>query len=232
MPVIAMSTEIGTLGDEVAAKLAKRLDIDYADRAFLESRIFDRWNGHKARSGFTPQAPKSHEAACGSATHRSGPLGWVSAITDPLTSDEQRDLAYAAETEISELAAYGNIVFRGWGASAVLHSRVGIFRMRVTASMVMRQRMIGARLTGSDEVAVRRLIETSDRALSTNLEPVLGPGWRCTDGYHVVLDMGGYAVDEAVDVLFDHVTAAIKGIEDDDLEGPLPSRLARPMHRF
>ena len=196
MPVIAMTHEIGTLGEEVAAELALRLDVEFADQLFLQDRIVDRLAGGKAlftdRQPLQPR-PEPHDRS--------------------LQVDE-RCLARCAEDEVRELAAYGNVLVRGWGAPTILRGCPHIFRVRVTAPIDARLANLRAASRSQGTAALRRQIESSDACLASNLEPMFGPGWRAGDIYHLVLGMHKLSVSDAVDLIAAYIEVAVRQDED------------------
>lgn len=186
MSVIAMTHEIGTLGRQIASRLAQRLGVDFADEPFLKHRIADRLARDKGSS------------ACGSEN---------GAGFDHCLRVDDRRLARHAADEISELAAYGHIVMRGWGAASLLRDNPHVIRIRALAPMSFRLRVLATRERTRDEGSLRRLIEDSDSCLASNLQPVLGPDWRTGKFYHVMLCTHLLPVDDSVEQLVRFITA-------------------------
>ena len=217
MPVIAMTHEIGSLGDCVAARLAVRLGIEFADQLFLEDRIVDRLECCK--SLFSHHGIDRRQLVAGRRD-----FGRVRPAQDPRCRDVASSvIARLAMDEIRELAAYGNVLLKGWGAPTVLRNCPHIFRIRVTAPIDVRLAIMAARAGSCDERALRNTIETSDACLAGNLEPALGPGWRTGDDYHLVLGMQALTADDAVTLLADYVKAAIRR-DQHLLEAPVMPR--------
>lgn len=187
MTVIAMTHEIGTFGQEIASQLASHIGIDYADQQFLEERIADRSARDKGR--------------CANQSDSAGHF-------DRHLQVDGRRLARHASDEIDELAAYGRILIRGWGAASLLRGNPHIIRIRVWAPMSFRLRVMAARDPTREKEALRRLIESSDACLASNLEPVMGPDWRSSAWYHIVLGTHLVSVDEGVAQLVRFITAA------------------------
>ena len=209
MPVIAMTHEIGTQGDVIAAMLAQRLGIEFADQLFLEDRIVDRLHACKPLLGYDDVA-REQPAVSRVVQTRDGRLDVTQDVAQSL-------VARVAVEEIRELAAYGNVLLKGWGAPAVLRTCADIFRMRITAPMDVRIQGLAARTGCCDERALRSMIETSDASLAGTLEPALGPGWRTGDDYHLVLGMQASTVEDAVVLLVDYIDAVTRC--DRDLAG-------------
>jgi Cytidylate kinase-like family len=202
MTVIAITHEIGTIGDELAAMLAEHFRLAYADRQYLEHRIADRWA----------------ERERGYNQLRSG-VGRFKHFTNVSTS---RLAKYAAD-EIVELAAYGDVVLRGWGATAVLRDSPHVLCVRICASMNFRERILAAskpNLTGSE---ICRTIHESDAMLSSNQEPVFGPGWRRDESYDVVLRSDLLSLRQVVEA----VEHALQRMHEDKRQPHTESRRAK-----
>lgn len=189
MTVIAMPLEIGTLGRQITRGLAHRLNVELADSSFLGQRIADRLSQPRARFD-----------------RSSGNLG---AFADCLEVDD-KVLGRAADEEIRELAAYGNIIMRGWGATSILRDNPHVLRLRVTAPLEVRIERLGRHEGIRDRDVLARMIEDADRCLATNLEPVKGPVWREPEIYHLSLATHGMSVGAIVDQLAAYVLAATK----------------------
>jgi hypothetical protein len=189
MPVIAMPHEIGTLGREIARGLAQRLRIDLADSSYLGQRIADRLSKPRARFDRNASNP--------------------GAFADCLDVDDTV-LGRAADEEIRELAAYGNIIMRGWGAASILRDNPYVLRLRVTSPLELRIRRLGKHEGIRNPDILARMIEDADRCLATNLEPVVGPVWREHHVYHLSLAGQSLPVAAIVDQLAAYVAAATK----------------------
>ena len=189
MTVIAMTHETGTQGREIAARLAQRLGVDFADEHFLGQRIADRLVRDKG--------------------HFPSGLDQVSVLGDCLRI-VGRGLRSCAAEEIMELAAYDNILMRGWGAASLLADTPNTFCIRLYAPMRARLRVIAARKPAADARALQDLIEQSDASLSSNLEPVLGADWRTAKHYHLVLNTELQSVDASVDRIACVIDAATR----------------------
>lgn len=177
MPVIALTHEIGTFGWQIAAMIATHLGLDFADQDFLEGRIANRSMSEEHPAGCP------HDAADG--------LGRSLAV-------DNWSLARHAEDEIRELAAYGNVVVRGWGAPSLLRDTPHVLRVRVVAPPCFRVGVLAAHHPTQSEAELLRLIDGSDTCLASNLEPVLGPEWRSGDFYHLTIGTHEVPIADAV----------------------------------
>jgi cytidylate kinase len=178
MSVIALSCEIGTSGREIAIALARRLDLDLADELLLEERIACRL------------ARASDAAGRG--------VGPAASLYRCLNLSD-RTLARYASDEIEELAAYGRIVLRGWGAPVLLMNKPHVMRVRLSAPRSARLRALSIRSPGLGESALRALIELSDRSPAANMESVFGPVWRSENIYQLRIDTQTRSPQEIVE---------------------------------
>ncbi len=176
MTVIAMAFEAGTHSRQIATLLAARLGIEFADIDYLRDRIADRLAPRIESHGPHSLSPNSFRAA--------------------LEMDDH-ELARTAEDEIRELAAYGNILLRGWGAAYFLRDSPGVVRVRTVASLKYRLAVLAAHhpeLSKAERLAV---IVENDKCLSSNLEPILGSAWTSPDLYHLAVDVEALGPIEA-----------------------------------
>ena len=98
MPVIAMTQEMGSLAKDVALQLAQTANLAVMRHEVLEN-----------------VASRMHVPSSLISRLREGKAGLV----ERLTTDQQRVAVYTAQ-EVIALAAKGNVVLRGWGATCLL----------------------------------------------------------------------------------------------------------------
>jgi cytidylate kinase len=214
MTVIAMTHEVGTRGAEIAAMLASRLDLDFADQFFIGNRIADR--SARDKGLFEADLFEADLFEAGQCK-----TGQFDATASPKTSNtaglraglklDDRQLARYAEAEIQELAAYGNTIVRGWGATSVLRDSGFAIRIRLIAPMEFRLRTIAQCRPALSDAARRQFIERSDSCLASNLEPVLGPDWRAASNYHLVIGVHLTTIDDCVASIERFVRACAHG---------------------
>ena len=167
MTIIAMTREIGTCGSLVAEQLAERLGLTLVGDEFLQCRIADR----RELPGCDPSGMPPRRAAN---------------LKALVVQHHRRDRA-AAE-EIYELAAYGNVLIRGWKAVSLLQSRSDVFRVRICASMSFRIAVLAARTAGVREADLRRRIEQSDAREGNNQRWIDADGAMEPSLFHLVLN--------------------------------------------
>ena len=101
---------------------------------------------------------------------------------------DKRKLSRYTAQEILEFAQEGNIVIRGWGATALLRDVPNVIRIRVCAPMAFRERVMMDRLGLKQASVARREIERSDVAHSQVVQGSFGVGWENPLLYHAVFN--------------------------------------------
>jgi cytidylate kinase len=111
--------------------------------------------------------------------------------------DSTRLSRYTAE-EILELAKEGNVVIRGWGATALLREIPHVLCVRVCAPMAFRERVMMERLGINDASVVRREIERNDAAHARTMHRLFDLDWEDPLLYHLVLNTESVAIETCV----------------------------------
>lgn len=167
MAVITMTREMGTLGKDVALGLAEALDLKIVHHELVE---------HDLARRLGVQESAVHHYLEGGAS-----------LLERWRIDKQKLSRYTA-LEILEFAQQGNIIIRGWGATALLRDVPNVLRIRVCAPMAFRERVMMERLGVKDANVVRREIERSDAAHSRVVLGSFGLNWENPLLYHAVLN--------------------------------------------
>lgn len=177
MAVIAMTREMGTLGKEVAQGLADQMGLKVLHHELVEHDVAGRLG-----------MPES-------AVHRY--LEGSASLLETWKIDSTRLSRYTAE-EILELAQEGNVVIRGWGATALLRDVPHVLRVRVCAPMTFRERVMMERLGIQEESVVRREIERNDAAHARTMHGLFGLDWKDPLLYHLVLNTESVPIETCV----------------------------------
>lgn len=162
-----MTREMGTLGKDVALGLAEALDLRIVHHELVE---------HDLARRLGVQESAVHHYLEGGAS-----------LLERWKIDKQKLSRYTA-LEILEFAQQGNIIIRGWGATALMRDVPNVLRIRVCAPMAFRERVMMERLGVKDANVVRREIERSDAAHSRVVLGSFGLNWENPLLYHVVLN--------------------------------------------
>jgi len=178
MVVIAMTREMATLGKDVAQGLADRLGLSIVHHEIVEHDV-------ASLSGLSE-----------SEVHRF--LQGQPLLMERLRADGERVSRYTAQ-EILELAAKGNVLIRGWGASYLLRAVPHVVTVRICAPMDFRVHTLMERLGTSNREAAHREIERSDAAHSAAMKRLYGGNWRAHWLYAAVLNTARIPVGECVE---------------------------------
>ena len=205
MTVIAMTREMGTLGKDVALSLAETLDLRIVHHELVEHDLAERLGVQE------------------SAVHHY--LEGGASLFERWKIDKQKLSRYTAQ-EILEFAQQGNIIIRGWGATALLRDIPNVLRIRVCAPMAFRERVMMERLGLKDASVVRREIERSDAAHSSLMQGSFGLDWENPVLYHAVLNTGIVPVEACVNTVrlladhpaFEETDATRRALKDKLLE--------------
>jgi cytidylate kinase len=173
MVVIAMTREMATRGSEVAAGLAERLGLAIIHHEVVEHEIAER-------SGM----PESE-------VHRF--LEGEASLFERWKLNRERMSRYTAQ-EILELAAKGNVLIRGWGATYLLRSVPHIVCARICAPMPFRERVLMERLGQKDAALARREVLRNDAAHNGTMQRLFGVHWEDPSLYAIVLNTARVSV--------------------------------------
>jgi cytidylate kinase len=178
MPLVAMTREMGSLGKDVAARLAER-----AGRKVIYHEIIDQL-ANKMR------LRKSHVERF---------LEGKSGLWERLTTDRTSLSIFTADETFRILREGGAAVIRGWGAVHLLGGIPHVIRVRVCAPLDLRIERMMQRLATDDREAVRSEILVSEEAHGAITRRHFGINWRDPEHYDVVLSTERLSVDECVE---------------------------------
>lgn len=177
MPVIAMNQEMGSLGKDVAAALAGDLGLN-----LVRHEVVDH------------VAEKMHARKSLIRRVMEGKAG----LLDRMSTDKRSLATFTAE-EVFGLAAKGNVLIRGWGATYLLRSIPHIPCVRICAPMELRVKWLMQRLETDDEGFVREELQRSDAAHMHNMYHRFGVTWGDPLIYDLVLNTERLSVQSCVE---------------------------------
>ena len=175
MPVIAMTQEMGSLAKEIALQLAQDCNLAVMRHEVLENI-----------------AGKMHVPTSLISRLREGKAGLV----ERLTTDPARVAVYTAE-EVFALAAKGNVVLRGWGATCLLRPVPHVVTVRITRSMAKRVAWLMDQLGTDDAEFAESEIRRSDNAHAARIHAQFGVTWGDPLIYDLVLNTDRISVESA-----------------------------------
>jgi cytidylate kinase len=177
MPVIAMNQEMGSQGKFVAEKLAEELGLE-----IVRHEIMDH------------VAEKMHLRKSMLQRFLEGKAG----VIERWGTDEA-SLALFKVEEILALAAKGNVIIRGWGATHVLRPIPHIPCVRVGAPFAARVKWLMKRLDTDDEEMASDEIRHSDMAHRANMQRQFGVTWGEPMQYDITLNTERLSVAACVE---------------------------------
>jgi cytidylate kinase len=177
MTVIALTQEMGSLAKDVAERVAKDLGLEV-----MRHEVAD--------------AVSSRMHVPTSLIHRlrEGKLGTI----ERLRADRASMAVYMTE-ELLDVAARGDVVLRGWGATCVLRQVPHVVCVRVTRSFEKRVAWLQQQL-GSDDIGfVEEEIRRSDRAHAARMNEQFGVTWGDPLLYDIVLNTDRVSVESCAE---------------------------------
>jgi cytidylate kinase len=177
MTVIAMTREIGSHGNEIAAKVAERLGLEIVRSEVAANNV-------ARRLGVSEGAVLRY-------------LDGSASLLERWQIDRRKLFPYAAE-EILGLALKGNVLIKGWGAATLLRDEPQVISVRVCAPMDYRVRVMMERLGRKDAHAVRGEIERFDAARGRTLRAYFNVEQEDARLYHIVLNTERLSIDACV----------------------------------
>ena len=204
MPVIALTQGMGSLAQDIAEQLANELGI-----ATLQHEVADR------------VATKMHVSKSLISRLRSGKAGTF----ERLKADRQAIAIYTNE-EVLEAAARGNVVLRGWGATALLRSVAHVPCIRILRPFAKRVQWLMTELDTDDVEMAEAEIRRSDEANASRMHEQFGVNW----GEPVLFDLVLNADRLSVDTCVQQIKALLTRPEFTETEASRATLLALAVH--
>lgn len=176
MPVVALTQEMGSLSKDVAKALARDLGL-----ATMRHEVVD----HVASKMLVSRSLIKRL--------REGKAGTI----ERLTADREGIAIYSAE-EVLEIAARGNVVLRGWGATCLLRTVPHVVCVRVTRPFAKRVEWLLAHLDTDDAEFAADEIRRSDQAHAARMHAQFGVTWGDPLLYDLVLNTDRISVESCV----------------------------------
>ena len=176
MPVIALTQGMGSLAQDIAEQLAQELQL-----STLQHEVAAR------------VASKMHVSKSLISRLRAGKAGTF----ERLTADREAMAIYSAE-EVLETAAAGNVVLRGWGATALLRPVPHVPCVRILRPFAKRVQWLMAELDTDDIEAAQAEIKRSDEANASRMHDQFGVDWGDPVLFDLVLNADRLSIDTCV----------------------------------
>lgn len=178
MPVITLSRQLGSRGDEIALAVAERLKLLLVGRELINQA---------ARQAGAPEVALA-------AIDELGLLG-----VKPSRAAQQQYRITVAQI-IGDLAAAGNILLVGRGSQVVLAGHPDVLHVRVIAPQALRIRYVQEHSHVSVEAATARIAAT-DRARADYLRRHYGLRLDTPELYDLILNTAHWRVADATDLI-------------------------------
>jgi len=176
MPVIALTQGMGSLAQDIAEQLAQELNL-----ATLQHEVAEH------------VADKMHVSKSLINRLRAGKAGPI----ERLKADRDSIAVYTAE-ELLEAAARGNVVLRGWGATALLHPVPHVPCIRIMRPFEKRVQWLMKELDTDDIDLAETEIRRSDHANASRMHDQFGVDWGDPVLFDMVLNTDRLSVDTCV----------------------------------
>jgi cytidylate kinase len=176
MPVVALTQEMGSLSKDVAEALARDLGLATVRHEVVE---------HVASKMLVSRSLIKRL--------REGKAGTI----ERLTADRKGMAIYSAE-QVLEIAARGNVVLRGWGATCLLRAVPHVVCVRVTRPFAKRIEWLLAQLDTDDAEFAADEIRRSDQAHASRMHAQFGVTWGDPLLYDLVLNTERISVESCV----------------------------------
>jgi cytidylate kinase len=180
MSLIAMTREIGSLGTEVAGRVAKQLGLEIVRSEVAANNV-------ARRLGVAESAISRY-------------LDGSASLLERWQIDRRKLFHYASE-EILSLAQRGNVLVKGWGAATMLRDVPQVINVRVCAPMEFRVRVMMERQGRNDAPTVQEEIERFDAARARTLRAYFNVEQEDARLYHIVLNTERLSVDACADAV-------------------------------
>jgi cytidylate kinase len=180
MNIITVSRLVGSFGDEIAAKVAEKMGLEFVGRTGL----------HELAMSCDPE----YSEACTLYETEHGP-GFFERLFFDRPSHKS-----LFEALTFEQASRGNVVMVGRGAQIVLHDLPGVFSAGVIASPKVRVQRIAKKLAISGEEAVY-YVDKYDRDRIKLIKTIFEKDPTDLLLYNLVINTDHYSADAAADVV-------------------------------
>ena len=177
MAVIALTQEMGSLAKEVAEQVARDMGL-----AVMRHEVVD----HVASRMHVPTSliNRLREGKAGAIERRRA---------------DQATIAVYTSEEVLDVAARGNVVLRGWGATCLLRPVPHVVCVRITRSLEKRVEWLMGHLETEDAALAEAEVRRSDRAHAARMHELFDVTWGDPVLYDLVINTDRVTVDSAVE---------------------------------
>ena len=177
MPIITISRQMGSLGDEIAQKLAQKLGWDLLDRSQLIDRFFLDSTDARERHMLTESARFFLNVS---------PTG--------------ESYLGRLERSLFQLAGEQSLILLGFGSQILFADHPDALHVRITAAPDIRQQRVADNFHVTAEQA-EQILETADRKHRRFVQTVFDADCADETLYHLVLNTGFLSIETAVQTI-------------------------------
>lgn len=212
MAVVTLSRQVGSAGDEIAARICELLEYRYFDKQLMieaaqdvglcDHEVVDFSEEHYKMRDFLSRLFGGKPRTVKTLLRREE----QHRLIDTLTARELDEAQCVELVRHTVLKAYeqGNIVIVGRGGQAILHDKPGVLHVRVVAPPSVRiQRLRERGMSGISEIKLT--LAQQDRTTAEYLKRFFGIEWDDPAHYHLVLNTGMLDVEMAAQIVADAV---------------------------
>jgi len=182
MPVITVSRQLGSLGDEISQKVAQILHYEFIDKEKIAKAL--------ATYGFPePELEKFDEKK---------PPVWDS------LQIQRRKFLHFLQAVIFDFAQKDNVIIAGRGGQVLLKNLPGVLHVRVLAPLEDRIRRMSEQ-GGGDEKQALRVLRRSERDSAGFIRSFFDVDWNDPALYDLVINTQKLSVETAVNLILQSI---------------------------
>ena len=178
MGVLALSSTLGSLGDEIGRELSRLLGYDFADREIIAKTAEDFGGSPIELDHVTEEAPT---------------------LWERFAHTKRRYLTSVAAV-LFQMAAGDNVVLSGRGSTILLTGIPHVLRVRISSPEDIRARRVADR-QGSGHESALHFVRARDRERALRIKFLYQVDWDAPMLYDLVLNSAWLSTDEGVRIL-------------------------------
>ena len=194
IPVITISRELGSEGENIAEKVAETLGYHFVDKKFIGDML--------SEFGFV-EFDREYETS---------PGFWESFSAQ--WEKERKDMVDMLNKVVRALAHHGNIVILGRSGFEVLISFSDVLRVRLQAPFSVRVEQVMAQQKITDEQA-KAIVKESDKVRMAFVEEFYRAPWEAIQAFDLVINTSKISPDLAATWVVNAAKAFVIGTETD-----------------
>jgi CMP/dCMP kinase len=196
--LVAVSRQMGAGGAYVGQAAARQLGVRYVDREVLDEAA-------KILGRDRSELESLEERVTSLWGRMAGVLAWgapeAAYVPPPMPALYEDDLFAVESRIIREIAAREDAVFVGRGAGWILRAEPGLLTVFLHAPEAVRVERVMRDYGLTDRAAAIGLVRDSDHQRGRFLGSLGGQSWLDMSRYHLCLDTGAIALDDAAAVI-------------------------------